>query len=115
MLSSIPILKQQNIFIILTYLLLFSKAFSEKPKGISIPLNFIIYLILENVILIIADDLGIDYVKAYGMREDTPPLPNIDKLIENGILFENAYTNPTCSPTRASILTGRYGFRNGVQ
>jgi arylsulfatase A-like enzyme len=35
----------------------------------------------------------------------------IDGLAQQGILFRNAYTDPTCSPSRAEILTGRYGFR----
>ncbi|NOR76051.1 MAG: sulfatase-like hydrolase/transferase, partial [Draconibacterium sp.] len=68
----------------------------------------------KNVLLIIADDLGIDYSPNYNSPLDLPPTPNLDKLIEEGILFENVWVNPLCSPTRSSILFGKYGFRTGV-
>ncbi len=68
----------------------------------------------QNVLLIIADDLGIDYSPNYNSPLDLPPTPNLDKLIEEGVLFENVWANPLCSPTRSSILYGRYGFRTGV-
>lgn len=35
-------------------------------------------------------------------------------MAENGLLFRNAWAQPSCSPTRATILTGRYGFRTGI-
>ena len=38
----------------------------------------------------------------------------IDALAKRGVLFRNAWAYPTCSPTRALIMTGRYGFRTGV-
>lgn len=47
-------------------------------------------------------------------QENLPPTPNIDALRANGILFRNAWANPTCSPMRATVQTGRYGFRTGV-
>ncbi|MFK7801301.1 MAG: sulfatase-like hydrolase/transferase [Anaerolineae bacterium] len=69
----------------------------------------------HNVILIIADDFGVDMVALYNeSAADLPPTPNIDALLDEGVLFENAWTNPICSPTRAAMLTGRYGFRTGV-
>jgi len=68
----------------------------------------------ENILLIIADDIGIDYSSGYSSVLDIPSIPNIDKLASEGILFENAWSNPLCSPTRATILTGKYGFRTGV-
>ena len=40
--------------------------------------------------------------------------PTLDSLAANGLVFDNAWANPVCSPTRATILTGRYGFRAGV-
>ena len=43
------------------------------------------------------------------------PTPTIDKLADEGILFENAFcTNSICTPARASIMTGRHGHVNGV-
>jgi arylsulfatase B len=68
----------------------------------------------QNVLLIVADDLGIDYSPNYNSPLDLPPTLNLDKLIEEGVLFENVWANPLCSPTRSSILFGRYGFRTGV-
>jgi arylsulfatase A-like enzyme len=67
-----------------------------------------------NVLLIVADDLGVDYVGCYGEGTTPPPTPNIDALAANGVLFRHAWANPSCSPTRACILTGRYPFRTMV-
>lgn len=69
----------------------------------------------RNVILIIADDLGKDYCEMY--PDHSPKvvkMPNVERLKERGIVFSNAWSSPICSPTRAGILTGRYGFRTGV-
>ncbi len=59
-----------------------------------------------------ADDLGIDGVSAYGA--DFFKTPVIDKLAKEGIRYTNAYTVPLCGPSRALILSGRYGFRTGA-
>lgn len=64
-----------------------------------------------NVLVIVADDLGVDRVAAYGEHHDPGHTPNIDRLAGAGVLFRNAWSNPVCSPTRATILTGRYSFR----
>lgn len=71
----------------------------------------------RNILLIIADDYGLD---SRPFHNDDPsatfaPTPNIDALASRGVLFSNAYSYPTCSPTRSAMLTGRYGFRTGVQ
>ena len=59
-----------------------------------------------NVLLIIADDLNCD-IGAYGNL--VVKTPNIDRLAENGILFENAHSQyPWCGPSRASFMTGMY-------
>ena len=68
----------------------------------------------KNVVLIIADDLGKDYCGFYSTATDTARMPNIRSLASKGLIFTNAWANPVCSPTRASMLTGRYGFRLGV-
>lgn len=68
----------------------------------------------RNVILIIADDLGTDYLGFYENHVDTIGMPNIRKLLSRGVRFTKAWSNPLCSPTRAGILTGRYSFRTGV-
>lgn len=67
-----------------------------------------------NVLVIVADDLGVDMVPAYGVGSDYPHLPTIDGLVADGMMFHNVWASPTCSPTRATIQTGRYGFRTGI-
>jgi len=68
-----------------------------------------------NILLIVADDLGVDNVSGYGEQPNhTAQTPVIDNLASNGVLFRNAWANPQCSPSRASLLTGRHAFRHGV-
>ena len=66
-----------------------------------------------NIILIFADDLGIESLKPYGGHSTVTP--NIDKLAENGMLFTHCFANPACSPSRAELLTGTYPSDNGIQ
>jgi arylsulfatase B len=68
----------------------------------------------RNVVLLIADDIGTDYFGFYEDAKDTVAVPNIRKLLNKGICFNNGMTNPVCSSTRANMLTGRYSFRTGV-
>lgn len=64
-----------------------------------------------NVIIIYADDLGYGDVSAY--QSGTLNTPNIDKLASGGIKFTQAYaTSATCTPSRFSLLTGIYPWRN---
>ncbi len=67
-----------------------------------------------NVLVIVADDLGKDWLGLYGLSADPPSTPNLDALAASGVVFTNAWANPLCSPTRAAIQTGRYGFRTGI-
>ena len=63
-----------------------------------------------NIVLILTDDLGWTDLGCYGNKFNETP--NIDKLAENGIRFTQAYAAcPVCSPTRASIMTGKYPAR----
>ncbi len=64
-----------------------------------------------NIILIYADDLGIDGVSCYGA--DKHQTPNIDKLAMSGTRFETCYAAPLCGPSRCLLMTGRYAFRTG--
>lgn len=68
----------------------------------------------QNVVLIIADDLGADYCGFHADAADTATMPTIRALADRGMVFNNAWAAPTCSPTRAGILTGRHSFRTGV-
>lgn len=68
----------------------------------------------NNVLLIIADDMGKDATAGFAEGAVKPRTPHLDALAANGLVFANLWVAPTCAPTRASILTGRYGFRTGV-
>ncbi len=63
-----------------------------------------------NIILIYTDDLGYGDVSAYGTSAISTP--NIDRLAKNGVRFTNAHaTSATCTPSRFSLLTGKYAWR----
>ena len=65
-----------------------------------------------NIIFIMADDLGYADVGFNGSTYyETPAL---DALAEESLVFENSYMYPTCSPSRAALLTGKQSFRTGV-
>jgi arylsulfatase len=64
-----------------------------------------------NIVLILADDLGFSDVGSYGGEI---PTPNIDRLAAEGVRFMQFYNGARCSPTRASLLTGRAPHAVGV-
>lgn len=64
-----------------------------------------------NIMLIVADDMGWNDIGYHGSEIQTP---NIDKLNSEGVELDNFYAYPTCSPTRAALLTGRYASRFGI-
>ena len=64
-----------------------------------------------NIVFIMVDDLGKEWIKSYGGENITTP--NIDRLADGGMRFLNAYSMPQCTPTRATLLTGQYPFRHG--
>lgn len=73
-----------------------------------------------NIIFILADDYGFMDSQTYAQKftgEDTAKMfyetPNINRLISEGTAFSQAYANQLCSPTRASLLTGKYAGRLG--
>ncbi|WP_066195720.1 MULTISPECIES: sulfatase-like hydrolase/transferase [Gracilibacillus] len=66
-----------------------------------------------NFIIIYADDLGYGDLSCYGSND--VKTPNLDRLSEQGVRFTNWYSNSSvCSPSRASLMTGRYPGRTGV-
>ena len=67
-----------------------------------------------NVLVLLADDIGVDSVAVYAEGDDLPSTPNLDALAAGGLLFRNAWSSPVCSPSRAGLLTGRHSFRHGV-
>jgi arylsulfatase A-like enzyme len=67
-----------------------------------------------NVLLVIADDIGTDRVAAYAEAGDPGHTPVLDALAQQGVLFRNVWSSPVCSPSRVTVLTGRYGYRTGI-
>ncbi|UCC98242.1 MAG: sulfatase [Phycisphaerales bacterium] len=68
-----------------------------------------------NFILIFADDLGYGDIRGFGQRQTPYETPNLDRMAAEGAKLTSFYVpTPYCAPSRATILTGRYPFRNGV-
>ena len=65
-----------------------------------------------NVVVILIDDLGFSHFGCYGSSIETP---NIDRLATNGLQYTNFHVTPLCSPTRASLLTGRNHHTVGMR
>lgn len=63
-----------------------------------------------NIVFVMVDDLGPEWISACG---GDMPTPNIDRIAREGARFENVYSMPKCTPTRATLLTGQYPFRHG--
>ena len=64
-----------------------------------------------NIIFIMVDDLGKEWVSCYGAEDIETP--HIDALAAGGMRFENAYSMPQCTPSRVTLLTGQYPWRTG--
>ncbi|MED5348513.1 MAG: sulfatase-like hydrolase/transferase, partial [Pseudomonadota bacterium] len=64
-----------------------------------------------NIVILLADDLGWGDV---GYHNSDVVTPNIDTIARSGVAFDRFYVNPTCSPTRASLLTGQFSTTHGV-
>ena len=70
-----------------------------------------------NILFILADDLGSEssiLYPALSGNSGQVPTPNVQALAASGLVFDNVWANPVCSPTRAAILSGLYGNRTGV-
>jgi arylsulfatase A-like enzyme len=65
-----------------------------------------------NIVYILADDMG--YADAGFMGSKELRTPNIDKLAQGGTILSSFYVQPVCSPTRSTLMTGRYVMRTGV-
>ncbi|KAB1190579.1 sulfatase-like hydrolase/transferase [Haloferax sp. MBLA0076] len=64
-----------------------------------------------NVLMVVLDDVGFGQLGCYGGLVDTP---NIDRLADNGLRYNNFHTTALCSPTRSCLLTGRNHHSNGM-
>ena len=63
-----------------------------------------------HILFLLADDLGWSDVGFHGSKIETP---NIDKLASDGVILDNYYVLPICSPTRSALLTGMYPIHTG--
>ena len=69
-----------------------------------------------NILIIYADDLGFGDVHCYNVQHGKIPTPHIDRLAEQGIRFTDGHSSSgVCSPSRYTILTGRYHWRSRLQ
>ena len=64
-----------------------------------------------HILFIVADDLGWSDVGFHGSVIKTP---NIDKLANEGVILDNYYVQPLCTPTRSALMTGRYPIHTGI-
>lgn len=67
-----------------------------------------------NILLVIADDMGKDATPNFSEGTIKPNMPTLQSLMNSGITFDNFWSYPVCTPTRASILTGKYGVNTNV-
>ena len=66
-----------------------------------------------NIIVILVDDIGVGDFGFTGGKDI--PTPHIDRFAREGVIFSHGYAMPSCSPTRAALMTGRYPQRFGVE
>lgn len=78
-------------------------AAAQAPSGLERP----------NVVLIITDDVGYGDFGPYGVTDIRTP--NVDRLAREGVKLTDFYAAPVCTPTRASLVTGRYQQRVGLE
>jgi arylsulfatase A-like enzyme len=70
-----------------------------------------------DVLIIVMDDVGVDQIGCYAKAYPSLPLPctpNIDCLAARGVRFTNCWASPVCSPSRAQLMTGKYGSSTGI-
>ncbi|XP_002736785.1 arylsulfatase B-like [Saccoglossus kowalevskii] len=65
-----------------------------------------------HIVLILADDLGWNDV---GWHNPEVKMPVLNQLAADGVIFNQAYVQPTCTPTRAALMSGYYPFKTGNQ
>jgi len=70
--------------------------------------------VTPNILLVITDDQGLDASAQYSFSNDLPNTPTVDALAASGIVYDNAWATPSCTTTRAALLTGLHGVNSGV-
>lgn len=99
--ASIIVMKNLICFVLLSTVfgmaLLSPEAFAEGKK--------------PNIVFVMIDDLGAEQIGVYG--SESFKTPHIDRLATKGMLFNNAFAQPMCQISRATLMSGQYGFRVG--
>jgi len=90
---------KNKILIIALFILNWTASYSQSP----------------NILLIIADDLGVDALNGYNIGTLKPTTPYLDSIRNSGLKFSNAWSSAVCTPTRAGMMSGMYGSKNGVK
>lgn len=91
-------LKRNSLLIIAFFSTFFLCGCSGKPEKL-------------NILFIMVDDLGKEWISCYGAEDINTP--NIDALAKKGMMLNNAYSMPQCTPSRVTLLTGKYPWRTG--
>ena len=65
-----------------------------------------------NIVLIMADDLGVECLGTYGALDYKTPV--LDKMARAGVQFDRCYSTPLCTPSRVQLMSGRYTHRNYI-
>ena len=69
-----------------------------------------------NIVVILADDLGYEDVQCLNPKRGKIATPHMDQVAADGMTFTDAHTTSSvCTPTRYSLLTGRYNWRTKLQ
>ncbi len=86
---------------------------AHQPLAIPTPRAHLYAPERPNIVVVVLDDVGIGRLDLYGGPMGVAT-PNLDQLASEGVRFERVWAHPTCSPTRAALLTGRQPSRYGL-
>jgi len=93
----------------------YSDVYSSDEKSM-----YILWYMLEaleltpNILLIIADDMWLDATPWYEQGSIKPSMPYLESMIDSWIRYTNLWSAPVCTPTRATIMTGKYGYHTNM-
>ena len=108
-------MKSHSIITFLLSILFFNCSTSNKDLDDTIDdIEDVLVTAKPNILLVIADDVSKDAIPNYTEGSTKATMPNLQALMNTGITFDNVWSYSVCSPTRASIITGKYGFKTGV-
>jgi arylsulfatase A-like enzyme len=68
----------------------------------------------RNVLVVLLDDVGADQLSVFDGDDEPVHTPHLAGLADQGLVYPFAYAYPSCSPTRAALVTGQHAWRNGV-